>query len=310
MNTSHQRCFVNKSRSEKIKQGRKKLGMFLIENSYFIFLPFILLGSYAISNSIQTETAVLTVIVTASSFIVAIMAGFLINSYYGIKQLRWEKLNRFTNLQNQLRNYAEAFYWLTDALIRDYDLDWRFPESIEKLEHDSDWISRDGDFTAIMFVRYLKDFAGLPSQIPDFELNHAVIPEDRLEQMYDYISRAGGLLMRYKWFKYILKSFKLPDTNNLDQVIITRHQFVEFAARKLKKENENFKTLGFWEVQINECEEILARMKANGKFVYSFNIFEIKRLGLNPLFLSVFGILLPITVLIANDSIQPFINHF
>ena len=306
MNTTDQRCFVNKSRSEKIKQVRKKLGIFLAKNFYFIFLPFILLVSYAISNSIQTETAVLTVIVTASSFIVAIMAGFLINSYYSIKQLRWDKLNRFTDLQNQLRNYSEAFYWLTDAITRDHDLNWRFPESIEKLEHDSDWIYRDDDSVAIMFVRYLKGFAGLPHQIPDFELDHTIITENRLEQMHDYIIHTSGLLARYKWFKYILKAFKLPDTNNLDKVIITRHKFVEFAARKLKKEKENFRTLGFWEAQINECEEILARMKATGKFVYSFNTFEIKRLGLNLLFLSVFGILLPITVLIANDSIQPY----
>ena len=306
MNTTDQRCFVNKNRSKKIKQARKKLEIFLIKNSYFIFLPYILLGSYAISNLIQTETAVLTVIVTASSFIVAIIAGFLINSYYGIKQLRWDKLNRFTELQNQLRDYAEAFYWLTDSITRDHDLDWRLPESIEKLECDSDWLYRDDDSTAVMFVRYLRDFAGFSHQIPDFELDRAVIPENRLEQMHDYIIHAGGLLARYKWFKYILKSFKLPDTNNLDKVIITRHQFVEFAARKLKKENESFKTLGFWEAQIHKCEEILARMKANGKFVYSFNTFEIKQLGLNLLFISVFGILLPITVLIVNDSIPPY----
>ena len=310
MNTTDQRYFVNKSRSKKIKQVRKKLGTFLIKSSYFIFLPFIFLGSYVISNSIQAETVVLTVIVTASSFIVAIMTGFLINSYYSIQQLRWEKLNRFTELQNQLRNYAEAFYQLTDAITRDHDLDWRFPESIEKLKDDSDWIYNDDDSVAIMFVRCLKDFAGLPHQIPDFELEHAIITEGRLEHMHDYIIQASSLLARYKWFKYILKSFKLPDTNNLDEVIITRHKFVEFAARKLKKEKENFWTLEFWEIQINKCEEILARMKATGKFVYSFNTFEIKRLGLNLLFLSVFGILLPITVLIANDSVPPYHQSF
>lgn len=224
MNATEQRCFVNKSRSEKIKRIRKKLGMFLSKNFYVIFLPFILLGSYAISNSIQTETAVLTVIVTASSFIVAIMTGFLINSYYGIKQLRLEKLNRFTDLQNQLRNHADAFYWLADAITRDHDLDWRFPESIEKL-HDLDYIYKGGDSVAVMFVRYLRDFTGQPRrQIPDFELYPEIIQENRLEQMHGYISQAVVLLAKYKWFKHILKSFKLPDTNNLDEVIITRHE--------------------------------------------------------------------------------------
>lgn len=297
---------MKESRSDKIKKARTKLRILLVKNSYFIFLPFVLLGSYGISNLIQVETNVLTVIATASSFIVAIMVGFSINSYYSIKQLRWEKLNRFSELQNQLRNYAEAFYWLSDSIIRDHKLDWRFPESIEKLRLDSDWLYKDNDSVAVMFVRYLKDFAGIPSQIPDFELKHAIIPKERLEQMYDYITSADGLLGRYKWFKYILKSFKLQDTNNLDEVIITNHEFAEFGARKLKKENENFRTLGFWEARIIECEEILERMRANGKFVYSFNIFEIKRLGLNLLFISAFGILLPITILMLNNSIPPY----
>ena len=234
------------------------------------------------------------------------MTGFIINSYYNIKRLRWEKLDRFVDLQNQLRNYAEAFFWLTKSITDNHHLNWRFSESIEALRRDIDWNFEGDDSVAVMFVRYLNNVARLPHNIPDFELDHKIISEDRLEQMHDYIIYADALLTRYKHFKYILKSFKLPDTSNLDTVIIANDSSVEFAARILKKENEGFKTLGFWEARIVECEEILARMKANGKFVYSFNIFEIKLLGLNLLFLSAFGILLPITMLIANDSIQPY----
>ena len=275
-----------------------------------MFLPFVILVCYGVSSSIQVETTILPVIVTASSFIVAIMVGFSINSYYSVKQLRWEKLTRFTELQNQLRDYADAFYWLSDSITRDHELNWRFSDSIEKLRLDSDWIYKDDDSVAVMFVRYLKDFAGTPDQIPDFELKQAIIPEKRLEQMHDYIMNAGALLARYKWFKHILTALKLPDTNDLDKVIITNHEFAEFGARKLKKEKENFRTLGFWEVQINNCEKILDRMKANGKFVYSFNTFEIKRMGLNLLFLSAFGILLPITILMVNDSLSVHYQSF
>ena len=238
------------------------------------------------------------------------MTGFLINSYYSIKQMRWEKLNRFADLQNQLRNYAVAFFWLTDSITRNHNLDWRFPESIEKLERDTDWISKNDDSVAVMFVRYLKDIAGISTDIPDFELNHAIIQKDRLERMHGYISHASGVLTRYKWFKHILRSFKLSDTNNLAKVFITNDLNVESAVRKLKKEKEDFRTLEFWSARIDECEEILARMKANGKFVYSFNVFEIKIFGLNLLFLSVFGILLPITVLIVNDSLPPHYQSF
>ena len=297
---------MNKSESRRNHTARKKLRIFLIKNYFFVFLPFVFLGSYVISNLIQAEAAVLTVLVTASSFIVAIMGGFLINSHYSIKRLRWEKLDRFADLQNQLRNYTDALFWLTKSITDKHSLNWRFPESIEALRHDSDWNYEDSDSVAVMFVRYLRDGAGLSSSIPDFELDHAIIPEDRLEEMHDYIINASALLARYKWFKHILKSLKLPDTNNLDEVIITNDSFVESIARRLKKENEGFKTLGFWERRIDECGDILARMKANGKFVYSFNVLEIKQLGLNLLFLSAFGILLPITMLIANDSIQPY----
>lgn len=298
------------SSSKKTKQTRKKLGVFLSKNSYFVFLPFVLFGSYALSSLIQAETDVLTVIVTASSFIVAIITGFLINSYYGIKQLRWDKLNRFADLQNQLRDYAWAFWSLTFSITRNHNLDWRFPKSIEELEHDTDWVWGNKDSTAVMFIRYLKDFARYPNDIPDFELTHAAISKAKLEQMHEYMIRASGILTRYKHFKHILKSFELTDTNDLDKVIITNDSNVEISVKKLKKENQDFRTLGFWQVQIEECVEILDRMKMNGKFIYSFSVFEIKQLGLNLMFLSVFGILLPITVLIVNDSIPSSYQSF
>ena len=298
---------MKESRSDKIKKARTKLRIFLVKNSYFIILPFVFLGSYGISSSIQVETSILSVIVTASSFIVAIIVGFLINSYYSVKQLRWEKLNRFAELQNELKDYTQAFYWFVQDLTRKHNhLDYRFPESIETLEQDSEWNYYNDDSVAVRFVRYLREFAGLSHDIPDFELAHSIINKERLEQMHEYIIGAGGLLSRYKHFKYILKSFKLKDTNDLDQVVITTSEFVEFGARKFKKPDENYQTLGYWEARISDCEELLSRMMANGRFVYSFSVFEIRRLGLNLLFLAIFGILLPITILMLNDAIQPY----
>ena len=301
---------MNKSRARKTKQIPKKIRAFLDKGFYFIPLPLILLGSYALSDSIHAETDVLAVIVTASSFIVAIITGFLLHSHYGIMEMRWKKLERFADLQNQLRDYAWAFEHLTFSLTRVHSLNWRFPDSIEKLERDIDWLEKSEDYEAVMFIRYLKDFTRWPNDIPDFELTHAIIKESRLEQMHHYIARAAGLLARHKHFKYILKSFKLPDTSDLDKVIITNDPNIKNGVKRLKKGNQNFNTLGFWQARIQECLEILERMRMNGKFVYSFRVLETKRLGLNLLFLSVFGILLPITVLIVNDAIPVSCQSF
>lgn len=301
---------MSKSRSEKAKRVRKKIRAFLYKGFYFILLPPILLGSYALSDSIHVKTDVLSVIVTASSFIAAIITGFLLQSHYRIKDARLEKLSRFADLQNRLREYAWAFWHLTFSLTRTYALNWRFPDSIEKLERDEDWNRNNEDSVAIMFVRYLKDFAERPNSIPDFELTQTIIPESRLEQMHRYMAGAAGILARHKHFKYILKSFKLPDTSDLDRVIITNDLQIKNAVKRLKKGNQNFNTLGFWEARIGECLEILARMKMNGRFVYSFGAVEIKQLGLNLLFLSAFGILLPITVLIANGAMPASCQSF
>jgi len=300
--------FVSNGRLKNAKQIRKKLGTFLRKSFYFLLLTPLVLGSYVLSDSIQAEPTVLTVIVTASSFIVAIITGFLINSYYSIKQLRWEKLNRFADLQNQLKDYTESFYWFTHTITQSYNLDWKFPVPIEKLIRDDEWWCKD-DSVAVLFIRYLRDFAGNPYDIPDFEIKHAIIREDRLDQMQNYMYGAAGLLTRYKHFKHILKSFNLPDTNDLDKVVITNDPCAEFAAKRLKKEG-NPRTLGFWQALIEECTELLDRMKANGKFIYSFNVLEIKQLGLNLLFLSAFGILLPISVLIASDLLPPSCQSF
>lgn len=273
---------------------------------YFLLLPFVILIGCEISKSVTVNDDILTLIATAASFIVAIMAGFLIQSYYSVKQLRWEKLNRFAELQNKLKDYVNAFYWLVDDIERQHNLDYRFPESIETLHRDSKWIQSNDDSIAVLFVRYLRDFAGLPHHVPDFELKQSVVTEDRLNQMHDYILSAGGLLGKYKHFKHILKSFKIPDTNDLDSVIITRSDIVKVGANKITRSGEDFKTLGFWEAKITECEELLARMKANGKFVYSFDAFEIRQLGLNLLFVSAFGILLPIIIMLLGNSIEQY----
>ncbi|MEM4250183.1 MAG: hypothetical protein QW395_07870, partial [Candidatus Nitrosotenuis sp.] len=205
-----------------------------------------------------------------------------------------------------LKDYVNAFYWLVFDITRHHSLNYRFPESVETLQHDSEWISSNDDSVAVLFVRYLREFAGLPYELPDFELRHAIISKERLDQMHDYMLNAGGLLGRHKYFKHILESFNLPDTIDLDQVIITNSDLVKVGSKKITKPGEDFKTLGFWEAKITECEELLARMKANGKFVYSFSSFEIRQLGLNLLFISAFGILLPISILLMGDSVRPY----
>ena len=277
-----------------------------IKNFYFILLPLVIGISYVLSDFIISNESILSVIVTASAFIVAVISGFLINSYYNVNQLRWEKVERFSELQNSLKPYAEAFYWLVHDLTRKHKLNYRFPESIKTLEHDTEWNWSNDESVAVRFVRYLSDFAGNPYDMPDFELSRKIISKDRLDEMYEYVIMAGGLLGRYKHFKYILKAFKLKDTNDLDEVIIADSQFVEIHAKKISKTGEDYRTLGFWEAKIDEASEILARMKANGEFVYSFNIYEIQRLGLNLLFISIFGILLPITILMLDSTIENY----
>ena len=284
----------------------EKFKIKILKNIYFILLPFIFFIGIILSEFLTVDKNFLLVLVTASSFIVAVISGFLINSYYNVKQLRWEKLERFSELQNRLRDYTNAFYFFWSDVSRQHQLDYRYPESIYTLEYDSDWNYYNDESIPIRFVRYLREFSGIPSEIPDFELSQQIINEKKLEEMHHCIQGAGGLLSRYKHFKYILKVFHLKDTNDLYDVIIVDSKLVESQARKITKQGENYKTLGFWEDKIGEAEELLARMMSNGKFVYSFNIFEIQRLGLNLLFISIFGILLPISILMFNSSIENY----
>lgn len=79
------------------------------------------------------------------------------------------------------------------------------------------------------------------------------------------------------------------------------------AERLVKDKNEfDFRTLEFWEARLDDCLDLLERMKEHGNFIYSFVPTEIRRLSSYVLVVSTLGILLPLFILTLGSLLSPF----
>jgi len=116
--------------------------------------------------------------------------------------------------------------------------------------------------------------------------------------------RACGLLTRQKHYKYILKTLGFEVTSDFDRILIADSQYgLQYWASRLLKERDkqDFRTLAFWHDRLEECLDLLERMKSHGRFIYSFVPNEIRKLSAYLLFVSVFGIIVPLLTFSASS---------
>jgi hypothetical protein len=165
-------------------------------------------------------------------------------------------------------------------------------------------------YEPVLWVHAIWDAASLPYQTPDFEKTSSILSEERLNQIHDALLQACGLLTREKYYKYILKAFGLEETRDFSKIPIVHDDAFGMrylAERFVKDKNDfDFRTLEFWEARLEDCLDLLERMKEHGYFIYSFVPTEIRRLSSYILVVSTLGILLPLFILTLGSLLSPF----
>lgn len=260
--------------------------------------------TFYVAPWLTIDDELLRVIVSSTAIVVGLIVGFLFNSYFHLKQMRFERLSRFVRLQDRLRLYQEAFRSLSQQLVERYrsKVDFQLNKTLRQLARDIDFAQTEY-FEAVMWVHAIWDVGSSSFQTPDFELTDAIVTKERLQELYGAMQWACSLLTREKRYKYVLKTLGFQVTSDFDQIFIADSQYgLQYVATRLLKKNEgqDFRTLRFWQDRFEECLDLLERMKAHGRFIYSFVSDPIRKLSAYLLFVSIFGIVVPLVTLSAS----------
>ena len=281
---------------ENIKQTKRKIMQI---TSFLILIPIFSFTFFSLDYFTVDDT-LLNTLTTASSIIVALIIGFLFNTHFQLKQIKLKKLARFGELQDELGLYQKAFSALADQLSCKYDI-FQFPRGLLELQQDKE-LQRKDEYVPIIWQRLIHEASILSSIAPDFEIRHLTLTQKKLDEMVSQVDQALGLLGSYKHYKYILKMFNLLDTQDFDKInIADDSRGMKYRVKGILNDNEDYHTLGFWEIKLEKWHDILQRLQTNGRFVYSYVSSNIKTLSLDLLFVAVFGVIIPIFLQSIND---------
>lgn len=302
--------------SEKIKRKIRNLFNYLkkMELQITTLIIITIIGSLILSNYVFLNRSALTVVITSASIIVALIIGFLFNSFFNIKQIRLEKLSRFSELQKRLIPYQRAFYIWTDQIRRRNEkIDFQLGIPYMQLRKSIDFWEKNSNAYAIDFVKSLYEVGSKWWEIPDFEKTHSIVNEENLKNMYEGIIEANGLLTRRKHYKHIFRILGWKDTDDFNAITVADSSLgMEHLVKPLlTKKTDNWRVLEFWYAKIDEATDILERMISNGRFVYSFVSKDIKKLSYYLLLISLFGVIIPLLlILLAELPLQLSIMTF
>ena len=147
----------------KAKLKIKITGFFKKTIPFLILIP-VFMFTYFSLDLLNVDNNLLGIIIAASSIIVALIIGFLFNSYFNLKQIRLEKLSRFAELQNKLRPYQEAFFCLAEQLAWRHGNDmFQFPRPFSELLRDQELWKKD-EYVAIIWQRAIREASTFSSQ--------------------------------------------------------------------------------------------------------------------------------------------------
>lgn len=204
--------------------------------------------TFYVAPWLTIDDELLRVIVSSTAIVVGLIVGFLFNSYFHLKQMRFERLSRFVRLQDRLRLYQEAFRSLSQQLVERYrsKVDFQLNKTLRQLARDIDFAQTEY-FEAVMWVHAIWDVGSSSFQTPDFELTDAIVTKERLQELYGAMQWACSLLTREKRYKYVLKTLGFQVTSDFDQIFIADSQYgLQYVATRLLKKNEG-KTSGLYD---------------------------------------------------------------
>ena len=291
------------------------------------FLGSVLLVGFFLSPYLSIDDELLRLMVSSTAIVVGLIVGFLFNSYFQVKRMRFDRLARFARLQDRLRMYQEAFGALAYQLLDKYRarIDFRLNKPLHELKRDTDFVESE-DYFPVLWVHAIWDAASSPYHTPDFEKTSSILTEGRLNDICDAVEQACGLLTRRKYYGHILKAFGLEETDDLSRILIVHDDAfgIRYLAERLVKDrnHSDFRSLEFWEARLDDCLDLLERMKEHGMLhllICSDRDSQIELLpsgcldirNIVPLFILTFGSFFsPFRIILSGISFIGFVSFF
>ena len=144
-------------------------------------------------------------LITATSIIVAILIGYLFIRFVGIRQTRYEKLNRFIELQEELQPYREAFYNLALLLAGRYKIEPQWQRGYFDLCKDDKFLEDANQKpSGTLFVRALERVGK----------HHRLIAPEELDSINECLMSLSETLCREKHYKHVFSDLGIPLDSN------------------------------------------------------------------------------------------------
>lgn len=276
----------------------KQTCLAVINRSYLPSMPVVaasFLASFLAPDHITVDAGALPVIITTSSVIVGLAAGFAVRMTQSMIQFRTEKLLRLAGNQDKLHYYGRAFGMLASRIEQAAS---SAPQGATAGLEDQ---PLDASDQSAQLAELLKEFSSLSSRAPhDFGAIDKIVNKGILDDLVLCMGKIDESVSNEASLDRFRMAVKASNDLGRSVEASVSDKEMEYVAYMLGKGFENdWRRPSFWVERIRDCNKALARMDKAGRYVYKLEDNSLKRSGAIIFFMSLFGVILPITTMVA-----------
>jgi len=233
-------------------------------------------------------------LIPSTLVLVSVLVGLGIAVFVATREQRQNMLSRFVYLQDEFQKYREAFYWLATQLTNRYYLDLQCKRTYENLCADIEfWHDATKKPYATVFVRALNDVGEHCYEVGDYESRGVLVEPEVLQMAEDRLADLSGTLDRRKHYKHIFSDLSIDFSDDFDSVYIAEGYMKAHAEKLPYAPDDDWRTLGFWQNAIDRALGLVEKILPLVPFIFHYRPRLIRRLGMEVVALSVFGVLIP-----------------
>lgn len=216
---------------------------------------------------------ILPLLLTAGVFLVSIPGVYLVNRHFEFRGEQYDRLEEYWALQSSFVEYQRAFWELTRAVSRTYEVDPQAGRDYQDLVTDFDMLEDSpSDFSALLFVRNLWEAGQEYWQIDRPEIRERTIAPWYLDHLHDVVGDLSAVWARQKHYGPILDGLgiSIPDGVSVRSYRLVRGPWViRIGKHRIVQANDgDHETIGFWEDRFDEAFQLLEEMKTHAQYLF------------------------------------------
>lgn len=256
-------------------------------------------------NFLPIDAEVLPVVVTASSVIVGVMAGFTMRYHQSLDRFRGKKVFRFGHHQDRLLYYGVAFGALA-ARIRQAWEETLPSDPARRAE-----VTRDSSDQIVQLIESLEKFSQMSSEAPpDFETVDKMVPKSSLDALATCMRKVREILSVQPCLDRFKNEIMASTDPGRSVVARESEKEMEYAIYKLGMGFENdWRAPDFWIERIRDCRITLDRMGTAGKYAYALEKPLLSRLIMMLSFMALFGVFLPVATMMIGSLAGTYVPY-